>query len=214
MRVLVIGAHPDDEILGVGGTICKHVANNDSVFVCIVTEPYEPEWSRKYIEAKVKQQKEVDEILNIKKRFNLNLPTVKLNTIAHGDLSNRITNIINKVNPDIVYTHYEHDLNQDHIIIFRTTVVATRPPKRIKLLCYESLSSTEWATKSFQSNVYIDIKDFIEKKIDTFKIYEKEVRDFPNPRSIKGIKILARKRGTEAGMEYAEGFVLIRDLWF
>ena len=86
MKILIIAAHPDDEVLGVGGTACRHVAQNDEVYVCIVTKAHEPEWTAEYIETKKKEQREVDKLLKIKKRFNLNLLTTCLNTIPHGEL--------------------------------------------------------------------------------------------------------------------------------
>ncbi|MFX0134333.1 MAG: PIG-L deacetylase family protein [Candidatus Hodarchaeota archaeon] len=211
---MVISAHPDDEILGVGGTICKHVSDNDDVYICIATVAYEPEWSNEYIKTKVNEQKRLDKFLNIKKRYNLNFPTVKLNTIPHGDFNRKIQEVVDEVNPDIVYTHFKHDLNYDHSIVYKASNVATRPPKRIKLLCYESPSSTDWSSEVFNPNVYINIKDFMDKKIEAFKIYKSEVKEFPHPRSIKGLKILARNRGSEMCMEYAEAFMLIRDFWF
>lgn len=211
MKILVIAAHPDDEIIGVGGTILKHVAAGDDVFICIVTKGYEPEWSEKYIAEETKQQKEIDKILDIKRRFNLNLPTVKLNTIAYGELNKKITGIVDSINPDIVYTHFENDLNYDHTLVFRAAMVATRPPKRIRVLCYETLSETEWSDKAFQPNIWVNISKFIHKKIRAFKVYKNEIKTYPHPRSPEGIRILAKKRGTEACIKYAEAFMLIRD---
>ena len=214
MKILVIAAHPDDEILGVGGTICKHINNNDEVYVCIVTKAYEPQWSKDYIERKIIEQKEVDNFLNIKKRYNLNLLTTKINTIPSGEFNFKITEIVDEVNPDILYTHFEYDLNYDHSLIFRASLVATRPPKKIKLLSFETPSSSEWSIKAFKPNYYVNIKDFLDKKINAFKIYKSEVKSYPYPRSPEGIEILARKRGSEECIEYAEAFILIRDFWF
>ena len=213
MKVLVVAAHPDDEILGVGGTICKHVTNGSDVYVCIVTKAYEPQWSKGYMETKVEEQKRIDKLLGIKRRFNLDLPTVKLNTLPHGEFNNKITDVIDTIKPDIVYTHFENDLNYDHTLIFRACMVATRPPKRVKLLCYETLSETEWNNKAFLPNMWVDISKFIDKKIEAFKLYKSEVKSYPHPRSEEGIRILAEKRGMEICVKYAEAFTLIRDLW-
>jgi len=212
MNVLVASAHPDDEILGVGGTICRHISNGDDVYVCIITKTYEPEWSNEFRENKIQEQKEVDKLLGIKERFNLNYPTVKLNLVPHGELSQKITNIINQIKPEIVYTHFEDGINQDHSITFKACMVATRPPNKIKLLCYETISETEWSNKPFKPNIWVDIQNFLEKKIEAFEIYKSEVREEPHPRNRKGIKILAQKRGIEAGLSYAEAFVLIRQI--
>lgn len=213
MKVLVLSAHPDDEILGVCGTLCKHIENGDLVYICIVTKAFEPQWSKVYMDRILQEQNEVDKFLNIKKRFNLNLPTTKLNTIAHGELNKKISDIVDEINPQVLYTHFEHDLNEDHAIIFKASLVATRPPKKIKLLCYETLSSSEWKTKAFKPNYYVDIKDYIDKKIKTFQIYESEVKAYPYPRSLEGIRIQAKKRGSEVCIEYSEAFILIRDYW-
>jgi len=212
-KILVVAAHPDDEILGIGGTICKHVSEKDDVYVCIVTKAYEPEWTKKYIEEKIVEQKKVDKILGIKKRMNLNLPTVKLNIISTGKLNKKITKVIDMVKPNIVYTHFEHDLNYDHALVFRACMVATRPPKNIKIACFETLSETEWNNKTFKPNLWVDISKYINKKIKAFETYKSEVKKYPHPRSIEGIEILAKKRGTEASMKYAEVLKIIRGYW-
>jgi LmbE family N-acetylglucosaminyl deacetylase len=213
MKILMVAAHPDDEILGLGGTLFRHVNNRDDVYICIVTKAYEPEWSKKYIVEKINEQKKVDNFIGIKKRFNLDFPTVKLNTIPHGKLNKKITEIINSVNPDIIYTHFENDLNYDHTLIFRACMVATRPPKKIGLYCFETLSETEFNNKVFQPNKWINISKYINKKIKAFQIYKSEVKKYPHPRSIEGIEILAKRCGTEAYMKFAEAFMLIKDYW-
>jgi len=213
MKILVVAAHPDDEILGVGGTICKHIEAGDKVEVCIVTKAYEPEWSKEYIENKIIEQKKVDKILGIKKRYNLDLPTIKLNTLPHGELNKKILDIVKKAKPDTLYTHYEYDLNYDHTLIFRACQVATRPTTKIRLLCYETLSETEFNNKVFQPNKWVDITKYINKKIKAFQVYKTEVKTYPHPRSIRGIEILAKKRGIESYTKYAESFIVIKDYW-
>ena len=212
-KILIVAAHPDDEILGVGGTICKHVEKGDDVYICIVTKAYEPEWTKEYIETKIKEQKKVDELLGIKKRINLDLPTVKLNVIPCGELNKKISIVIDKIEPDIIYTHFEHDLNYDHTLIFRACMVAVRPPKKIKLVSFETLSETEWNNKGFQPNLWTDIGRYVSKKIEAFNIYKSEVKKYPHPRSSEGIKIQAKKRGAEIMTEYAEAFIIHKDYW-
>lgn len=211
-KILVVGAHPDDEILGVGGTILRHIAKGDDVYVLIVTKPYTPYWTEEYIKKKEDAQKKVDEFLGIKKRFNLDLPTVKLNTIPMGELNQMIGDIIFFVKPSIIYTHFEGDLNLDHSFVFHACQVACRPPRRITLISFETLSETEWGTSMFSPNTWINITDFIDKKIEAMKIYDTELREFPHPRSLKGIRILAQKRGSEACLEFAEAFKVIWDV--
>ena len=214
MKVLVVSAHPDDEILGVGGTIVKHVENGDDVSVCIVTRAYEPEWSQEYIERKREEAERVDQLLGVKKRYWCGFPTVKLNTVPTGEFNRKIGAVIDDVDPDVVYTHFEHDINEDHTRVFKAVMVATRPvDKKRRVLCFETMSSTEWSNKGFVPNFYVDISRQIEKKAEALSIYESEVRQPPHPRSLEGAKTWARKRGFEICTEYAEAFMLLREVW-
>ena len=213
MKILIVGAHPDDEILGVGGTICKHIQNKDDVYVCIVTKATERLWTKEYMETKVKEQRQVDLLLGIKGRYNLDFPTAQLNSIPHGELNRAIEAVVNTLNPDTIYTHFEHDINYDHTVVFRACMVATRPPKHIKLICFETLSETEFNNKNFIPNYWVDIEPFINKKIEAFKIYQSEIKEYPHPRSSEGIKILAKKRGMDICTRYAEAFIVIKDYW-
>ena len=211
-KILVIAAHPDDEILGVGGTILKHIDSGDKVFVCILTRAYEPAWNKEFIRNRILEQKKVDKLLSIAARYNLDFPTAKLNLYAHGEINKKLTVIIEKIKPIVVYTHFAYDAHQDHCISYKASVIATRPPNKIKLLCFETLSETEWGNEPFVPNVWNDINNFIDKKIKAFRIYSSEVRKYPHPRSPEGIKVLARKRGMEVGKKYCESFMLIRDI--
>ncbi|MBD3249377.1 PIG-L family deacetylase [Candidatus Woesearchaeota archaeon] len=215
MNVLVIAAHPDDEILGVGGTLLKHRKNGDNIFICIVTKGYEPEWSREYIENKLSEAKEVDNLIGTKKRFYCNFPAARLNTIPQIEFNKKIKEVIEEVNPSVIYTHFEHDIHKDHNIIFNSVMVATRPiyEKKIRLICFETMSSSEWNNKRFNPNFYVDITEFVDKKIDAFCKYISEVKEYPHPRSKKGIKIWDNKRGIEICKEYAEAFIIVRDFW-
>jgi len=211
MNVLVIAAHPDDEILGVGGTILKHKKRGDSVSVCIVTKAYTPEWTEEYIKEKVIEAKKVDKLLGVDKRINCGFPTVKLNTIPSGEFNKKIYKAIEETKPDIIYTHFKHDVNLDHGIVFNAVMVGTRPINRkIEVRCFETISSTEWNYEAFIPNLYVDITEFIDKKIEGFKLYKSEVKKYPHPRSPEGVKTWANKRGMEICTEYAEAFMVIR----
>ena len=212
-KVLVVAAHPDDEILGVAGTLFKHKEAGDDIYMCILTKAYEPEWTKEDMQKKIVEQKQVDKLLGVKKRFNLDFPTVKLNTIPHGEINRRVAEVVDEIQPDILYTHFEDDVNYDHTIAFRSCMVATRPPRKIKLLCFETLSATEWGTRAFHPNYWVDIRDYITKKIEIFNIYSAEVQQYPYPRSPEGIEILAKNRGAQVCDEYAEAFMIVRDWW-
>jgi len=214
MKVLVIAAHPDDEILGCGGTLLKHKAAGDVIDVCIVTKGHEPFWSDEYISQKEEEAVKVDRLLGTNKRYCAGFPTVKLNTISSFDFNLKIGEIINASNPDIIYTHHEIDINVDHQIVFNSVMVNTRPiDKHIKVFCYETLSSTEWSGKPFVPNFYVDIEGYLEEKIRMFCQYRSEVKQFPHPRSTEGIRILAAKRGMDICIKQAEAFKIVRDYW-
>ncbi|HDS09789.1 MAG TPA: PIG-L family deacetylase [Firmicutes bacterium] len=210
MKVLVIACHPDDEILGLGGRLIKHVKEGDEVNICILTKAYEPDWTKEYISQKVAEQKKVDVFLGIKSRINLDLPTVKLNTFPHGSLNKLLQDVVDEIQPQIIYTHHPTDINLDHKIAFKSSLVVSRPPLNINVLTFETLSETEWGYGPFSPNIWVDITLEIDKKIEAFLIYESEVREYPHPRSVEGIRNLAGKRGAEANFHFAESFCLIR----
>ena len=212
-KVLVVAAHPDDEILGVGGTLLKHKSEGDEIYICIVTKAYEPQWTKEDMKLKLIEQKKVDEFIGVKKRFNLDFPTVKLNTVPAGEINQKIIEVVEEVKPEIIYTHFEYDLNYDHTVVFRGCMVAARPPKNIALRCFETLSETEWNNKAFKPNFWVDIKNFIDDKVKLFKIYSKEVKKYPHPRSPKGIHIQANYRGIEVCKEFVEAFIVVKDWW-
>ena len=217
MKVLVIAPHPDDEVLGCGGTMALHSKKGDEVYLCIVTKAYAPDWSEDFKKNRKREVANANKILGIKKTYFLDFPTVKLDTIPQKELNDSIFKIVDKVKPEIVYIPHRGDLNKDHRLVFEAALVAVRPladPKVRKVLSYETLSETEWGLPSvtFTPNVYVDILNTIKTKIEAMKAYESEMRQYPNPRSTEIIEILAKKRGSEAGVKFAEAFVLIREL--
>lgn len=214
MRILVIAAHPDDEVLGVGGTLLKHKAKGDKIFVCTVTEGHEPQWTKEHVETILKEAAEVDKALGVTKRVYCNFPAVSLNTIPFGELNQKVSSVVNEVNPDVIYTHFRGDVNMDHKIIYDAVMVATRPTvsRKVTVFCFETLSSSEWGDSAFVPNTFVDIGSFIDKKIEIASMYKSEIREYPYPRSKEGIRILANKRGIDICSEYAEAFILIREV--
>lgn len=219
MKILVIAPHPDDEVLGCGGTIAIHSKKGDDVYLCIATKAYAPDWSKEFIKNRKREVASANKILGIKKSYFLNFPTVKLDTIPQKELNDSISKVVNKVKPQMVFVSHKGDLNKDHRLVFEATLVAVRPvaDHRVeKLLSYETLSETEWGLPSeiFIPNVFVDISDTIEAKIEAMKAYESEIRPYPSPRSLEMIEILAKKRGAEAGIRFAEAFMLIREVTY
>lgn len=216
MKALVIAPHPDDEVLGCGGTIAKHAKQGEEVSLCIVTKAYTPDWSEEFIKNRPKEIEKANKILGIRKTFFLDYLTVKLDTIPQKELNEAISKVVNEVKPDILYIPHKGDVNKDHRLVFEASLVATRPinHKIKKVLSYESLSETEWGQpiEPFTPNVYIDISDTIKTKIEAMKAYESEIKPYPHPRSLEMINILAKMRGGVVGFDAAEAFILIREV--
>lgn len=216
MKILVIAPHPDDEVLGCGGTIKKYTSQGDEVFLGIATKAYAPDWSEDFIRNRKKEIAGANKALGIKKTFFLDLPTVKLDTIPQKELNFKISEIISRVAPDILFIPHIGDLNRDHRLVFEASLVAARPGenenKIKKILTYETLSETDWGLKQFAPNAYVDITKNLNDKLKAMACYKSELRQYPHPRSLEGISILAKKRGMEAGLEAAEAFEIIREI--
>ena len=221
MRVLAISAHPDDETLGCGGTLLKHGANGDEIFWLIATQAYEPQWSAECIECKAVEVGKVAEAYGIKRCFKLGLPTVRLDTIPQNDLIEKIREVISEAKPEVVYLIHCGDVHTDHQVLFTATMSVLKPFYMARygvrrVLSYETLSSTDAApphpNSAFVPNVFSDITPHIERKLEIMALYETENQPDPMPRSLSAIRALARYRGATIGTEYAEAFMLVREL--
>jgi N-acetylglucosamine malate deacetylase 1 len=218
-KVLVIAPHPDDEVLGCGGTIAKHVKNGDNVFLCVVTKAYAPEWPEEEITQRRKEVLKVNKILGIKKTYFLDLPTVKLDILPQKEINALISGTVNEVKPEILYIPNKGDVNSDHKIVFNAAMIAARPrgvSAVQRILSYETLSETEWSAPyqqdSFIPNIYIDITDTLKIKLKAMSGYKLELKDFPHPRSLETISAQAKLRGSTVGKNAAEAFMLIREI--
>ena len=212
--VLVIGAHPDDEVLGVGGTIAKHSVAGDEVHVLIATEGT----TQQYGDENLIKQKRADarscaETLGVSEVHFGDLPDMRLDDVPHVEVNRVIERLCSKIQPDIVYTHSKREVNRDHIELYDSTLVATRPGGSAStILAYETPSSTDFAPKTtgFDPDLFIDIEQYLETKIEAFGAYEIEERQFPHPRSPKALKAIARSRGAASGVHAAEAFDILR----
>lgn len=219
MRVLVIAPHPDDEIIGVGGTIAKRAKNGDEVFVCVVTKGQEPLFSKESVESVRQECREADKLLGVKRTVFLDFPAVMLETVPRYQLNSKICEVIQKVNPVEVYIPHRGDMQLDHQIVVDAAMVALRPrgeiyPKRI--YAYETLSETGWnvpnTVNEFIPTVYEDITDTFHAKLDAMSMFETQLAPFPSARSIGAIEALARFRGASVSLGAAEAFSLIREV--
>jgi len=214
MTVLIISAHPDDEVLGCGGTISKLSAKGEEIIVYIVSEGTTAQYDRGKINTKREISNELKRILGIKDIIYGDLPDAELDTVGCLKINKEIEKILHDYDPESIFIQYGADINQDHRAVFDSSAVVSRPfpRKRLKrVLSYEVPSSTEWGNlfyqwKPFNPNYFIDVSDHIEKKIEAMSLYKIELRQYPYPRSFEGIRNLASYRGQSAGVPYAEAF--------
>jgi len=236
MKILVIAAHPDDEVLGMGGTIKKYVKNNHEVKIAIMATgifarrdtSYKNSTRYKISENAIKlMKKEVAKLQNDSKKAAkimgvddiefMNFPDNEMDKISNLEITKKIEYLIEQFDPDIVYTHSQYDVNIDHRILYNTTITATRPTQKCKVkevISYEVPSSTEWYFPSrFSPNIFVDISKELSIKIKALMAYKNEIRKFPHPRSAEAIEIIAKKWGTVSGFNAAEAFCLVRQLY-
>ena len=207
MKILVIAPHPDDEVLGMGGTI-KKLSKKNKIILCVVSEGATAQYKdKKMIKVRRDSCKKTAKILGISQTIFLDYPDMRLN-LSHLDINKKLEEIVEKYRPEIVYTAPKNDLNLDHQMVFNSTLVACRPKSGVKqILCYEIQGNTK---VPFAPNVFENIEKEFPYKIKGFKMYKSEIEEFPNPRSIAAIENLAIQRGIESGTRKAEAFELIR----
>jgi len=218
-RVLVIAAHPDDEVLGMGGTIALHADRGDVVRIVCVTDGSSTQYPG---DAETRARKEGEARraaaeLGVADYVHLDLPDMRLDTVGHVEINAVVEGQIADFAPQVVYT-VQPDVNRDHRALFDSVAVATRPtPDQVvrRLLTYAPTSSTEWTPAPldwFVPNWLVDISSTLERKVAAFAHYETERREYPHPRSERAIRAAAEFHGASRGCEYAEPFVLVRGL--
>ncbi len=220
MKVLVVVAHPDDEVLGCGGTIAKHSSEGDTVKSIIVAEGItsrdnirKTDFRKKELEKLKLHSLKAAKILGIKSTYFLDLPDNRLDSLDLIDITKKIEQHVLKFKPDIIYTHHYGDLNIDHRTVHNAVMTACRPFSSYfikKILTFENPSSTEWQSLSFNSyfkpNYFENIETHINKKIKAMKEYKTELKKWPHTRSLEFLNILAKFRGAISGLKYAEAF--------
>lgn len=213
--VLVVGAHPDDEVLGAGGTISKHVDSGDEVHVLIVTEGASQQYKDiSMIEQKISEAETCADRLGVETVHFGDLPDMRLDSVDHVEVNAVVERLVDELGPDVVYTHSPTDVNNDHKAVYESTLVATRPGTGVeRVLSYEVPSSTNWsgADSQFSPSVYVDITETLDRKIEAFSAYDSEQREFPHPRSPEAIRSHARMRGTAANFRAAESFAPVAE---
>lgn len=222
-KILVVAAHPDDEVLGCGGTIARLVKKGVEAYTLILSEGITSREDNKNINNKKREIKilkeeaeKANKIIGVKKIFFHNFPDNRFDTVALLDIVKIIEIIKEKVKPEIIFTHYEKDLNIDHQLTYQAVITATRPIRgeTVKTIySFEILSSTEWNYPlSFSPDVFFNISDTMNLKLKAMSKYKKEIKKFLHPRSLKGIKLNAQFWGLKTGCKLAEAFKLVREV--
>ena len=210
MNILITVAHPDDETIGMGGTI-KKLSKNNEITLCVMTDGASAQYDdKKMIKIRQDSCKKAGKILGISKFHFLDFPDMKLDSISHLEKNKELEKIIKKVNPKILYSTPYNDLNKDHQEVFESCSVISRPiSSNIKqFFCFEIGGRNK---TPFNPNTYVDISKELPFKLKAFKQYKSEINPFPYQRSLKFIESLSHVRGVESGFKNAEAFQLIRN---
>lgn len=218
--IVAIVAHPDDEVIGCGGTLAKHKADNDNIHIIYMTDGVSARTHTEHTDANERNTmaKIAGEYLTATQYF-FNFPDNRMDSIPLIDIVQAIESVLSNLSPDIIYTHHCGDLNIDHQIVHRAVLTANRPQPETKIASiysFEVNSSTEWgiqnAANYFLPTCFINITEQLNDKMNLLDIYAKEMRPYPHARSKEAITALAALRGSGIGVNYAEAFMLLREL--
>ncbi len=214
-RILVIAAHPDDEVLGCGGTVALHSAAGDEVVSVILCEGeslrYGPEGVGQTDHARAAARK-----LGVHDLRMLGFADQRLDTIPLTDVIAPLVRIVAEVRPRIVYCQHGGDVNRDHQLVFQATLVATRPTEEsiAAVYAFDTASSTEWAyPRTFLPDTWVDISSTLPVKIDAMSCYSSELRPYPHPRSLEALAARAKAWGNQCCLDAAEPFMTVRRIW-
>jgi LmbE family N-acetylglucosaminyl deacetylase len=221
MKVVVVSPHPDDEVLGVGGTIARLVSEANDVTVTIVTKGWEPLFPDSQVEQVRDEARAANEILGVKSLRFMDLPVTKLNEVSKHKLNREFEELMSEEEPEIVLLPFSSDLQEDHRQVFEASMVALRPAvsrKYVKrILCYETVSETHWPAARvesfFEPQLWVDISNHLPVKLEAMRCYKSQLQQEPDARSLEAISSLARWRGSMVGMHAAECFVVVRECW-
>jgi len=220
-KILIVVAHPDDEVLGCGGTITRLNKEGYELYTLILGEGITSRDDKRSKEkrgreiANLKEQaKKANELIGVKKVFFHDFPDNRFDTVPFLDIVKVIEKIKNQIKPEIIFTHYEKDLNIDHQITYMAVITETRPLREEtvkEVYSFEIPSSTEWSYPlSFSPNVFYNISETMNIKLKALEEYKSEVKEYPHPRSLEAVELTAKNWGIKVGVNYAEAFKCVR----
>lgn len=217
-HVIVVSAHPDDEVIGAGGTLLKHRENGDKIHWLIITNVFEEQgFTKDRVESRALEIKKVADMFGMESVHQLNYPTMSLSGNSILTMVPEISLVFNRIKPEVVYCVNRSDAHSDHRITFDAVMACTksfRYPFVKQVLMYECISETEFganlAENVFLPNYFVDITAHFSRKMEITAVYESEIGVHPFPRNTRNIEALATFRGATAGVEYAEAFQLVK----
>lgn len=218
-RVAVVGAHPDDEVLGAGATLARHARAGDEVHALVVADGAGSRYPDEMMGTLEKDARRAAETIGFTSLRLQALPDQRLDTVPFIELTQLIESALDEIDPHVIYTHFPDDVNADHGLVARATWTACRPyyrPGLRRFAVFETPSSTEWAwpmnDTSLQPNHFVDVTGTLDIKIAAMECYETELRDYPHPRSTRALRERAAFWGSQVGRLAAEPFRILRDL--
>jgi N-acetylglucosamine malate deacetylase 1 len=225
MNILAVVAHPDDEILGCGGTFKKLAEQGHRVYTCVLCSSADARYNRPSIERLNAVSEEASRSVGIAESIGYDFKNIQFNTVPHLEMVKAVEAAILRFKPEWLFTHHPGDINIDHRVCYETTVAASMLPQRLstqlpstmisKIFLFEILSSTDWAPpigEGFRPNSFFDVSTTFEAKLSALQAFEGALKPFPHSRSLENVRNLANLRGAQVGFELAEAFSLIRDL--
>lgn len=219
MKSLVVAPHPDDEVLGVGGTLLRRKAEGAKLGWLIMTRiSVEAGWSPEKVFKRQQEITQITELFGFDSVFELNYTTTQLDQIPMSELINAVSGVIESFSPNEIFVPHSSDIHSDHRVTFDVVASSTkwfRSPSIKRVLAYETLSETDFglgANRGFQPNVFMNIEGHLEGKLRAMSIYSSEVGKFPFPRSNQAISAQAILRGASSGFKEAEAFELLREI--
>ncbi len=221
MHILAIAVHPDDETLGCGGTLLKHRAAGDELHWLVATQATEPQWPADVVQAKRLEVDRVAAAYGMKQVYRLGLSSTTLDSMPRTEIIETVRRVVAEVRPEVVYLIHGGDAHTDHHVIFEASLAVLKSFYMRKfgvrqIAAYETLSSTEAAppllSRAFIPNLYVDITPHVEQKLAIMDLYRSELQPPPLPRCADSLRALARYRGAAIGVEYAEAFMLMREI--
>ena len=219
MRVLVIAPHPDDEVLGCGGVMARHVADGDEVHVVVVGRGVPEKFSDEAVAISRRELDAAHRVLGVSSVCYLDFPVPRLDAVPQHELADRLNELLQELRPTVIYVPHHGDIHADHRQVHYASLVAARPLAGCsvrRILAYETLSETEWAPampeSAFCPTLFVDIRDYLAEKLEAMACYESKLQPPPHPRSLESIEALARLRGSTVHLHAAEAFLQVREI--